>query len=295
MSGLRSMLARSVESSPTLVRRSVYAARSRWRAVRVDRRLTRWLGPHYRRSRDAIELDITWACNLKCLNCNRSVRQAPTGEGMTAAQVVAFLRESEAQGHTWRQIRLLGGEPALHPELDAIVEALEAYRTRHPGVDIALVTNGHGPKVERVLARLEGRLRVENSAKTGDVQPHFGAFNDAPREDPRFTDADFGNACWVARDCGMGLTPYGYYPCAVAGGIDRVLGLGLGRAELPGPDDDMRQELEALCAWCGHFREGNRIPADLVPPITDERMSPGWERAYASWRSRRPALPRYGE
>lgn len=24
--------------------------------------------------------------------------------------------------------------------------------------------------------------------------------------------------------CGMGVTPYGYYPCAVAGGIDRIFG-----------------------------------------------------------------------
>jgi sulfatase maturation enzyme AslB (radical SAM superfamily) len=30
-----------------------------------------------------IEIDITYECNLKCINCNRSSTQAPIKEGMT--------------------------------------------------------------------------------------------------------------------------------------------------------------------------------------------------------------------
>ena len=52
------------------------------------------IGPRYRRSRTRVELDITWACNLRCFNCNRSCEQAPTGESMTLDQIRRFVDES---------------------------------------------------------------------------------------------------------------------------------------------------------------------------------------------------------
>jgi len=282
------------EGPPSLRERLVYAARAAWRRVRINRWVTSVLGPQYRRSRDAIEIDLTWACNLKCLNCNRSVRQAPTGERMTLAQVQAFIDESRQSGLTWRKVRLVGGEPTLHPEFEAIVDLLCAWRDKLGGVmDIQVSTNGHGDVVRDVLARIRGGVTIDDSAKEGNVQPHFGDFNVAPRDLSEYQSADYRNACWVAEGCGMGLTPYGYYPCAVAGGIDRVLGLGLGRKRLPMLNDDMLDEAAALCQWCGRFKTGHFVPRNLRPPLLEERMSPSWIEAYAKWRERRPQLRRY--
>lgn len=284
-----------VSSDPLPLRRASYALRGAWRFARVRAWVTQALGPQYRRSRDAIEIDLTWSCNLACTNCNRSVRQAPTAERMTLAQVQAFVDQTRATGQRWRKVRLLGGEPTLHPEFDAIMELLCDARDEGLLNEVQVSTNGHGPRVQAALTRLPWHVVVDNSEKEGDVQPHFGDFNMAPRDSQIWKGADFRNGCWVAEGCGMGLTPYGYYPCAVAGGIDRVLGLGLGRSALPAASDDMLEEMAALCAWCGRFKTGHFVPRDVRRPLVGEPQSPSWVAAYARWRERRPKLRRFGE
>ncbi len=285
----------SSEEPPRLGERVIYALKHLWRHVRVQRPITSLLGPQYRRSRECIEIDLTWACNMRCLNCNRSVRQAPTGEHMSLEQVQAFVAESRARHVRWRKIRLLGGEPTLHPQFLEIVELLCVYREELGGdLEIQVATNGHGPRVQAILARVEGRVTLDNSQKESDLQPHFGDFNVAPRDLASYRHADFRNACYVAQECGMGLTPYGYYGCAVAGGIDRVLGLDLGRKSLPEASEDLEEQLAALCAWCGRFKTGDFIPRGLRPPLEEERMTESWKQAYARWRADRPRLTRYG-
>jgi hypothetical protein len=85
----------------------------------------------------------------------------------------------------------------------------------------------------------------------------------------------------------MGLTPLGYYPCAVAGGIDRITGNGFGRTELPDDGDDMEEALGELCRLCGRFRDGHYVPKNLRPSLEEEKMSPTWNRLYAEWHARR--------
>jgi hypothetical protein len=87
----------------------------------------------------------------------------------------------------------------------------------------------------------------------------------------------------------MGLTPTGYYPCAVAGGIDRILGAQLGRKTLPADSDDMLEELDKLCRLCGRFQDGHYVPRALRPALTEARISPTWAKLYEKWRRRRVA------
>jgi hypothetical protein len=151
------------------------------------------------------------------------------------------------------------------------------------------VTNGHSARVQRAIAALPPEVMVDDSRKTGPIQPHFGPFNLAPVDDPRYRGRNFSNGCAVLEDCGMGLTPSGYYPCAVAGGIDRILGEGLGADALPGDDDDMARVAERLCSLCGRFHDGHFIPRVLRAPLVEERMSNTWTTLYAAWRARRDA------
>ncbi|RKI49568.1 radical SAM protein [Corallococcus sp. AB004] len=269
-----------------------YRARAWWRHQRVSRSLTHVLGPQYRRSQELIEIDITYLCNLNCFNCNRSVRQAPEALHLPLEAVTAFVEQSLARRKRWRRIRVLGGEPTLHPAFFAIIEELRRYRRSHPECLIEVVTNGHGEAVRSKLARLPTDIWIENSAKTGEVQPAFGPFNLAPVDDAAYRHADFRNGCAIMRDCGMGLTPLGYFPCAVAGGVARITGEGGGRRELPSDDDDMMDLVERNCRLCGRFRDGHYVPTNLRPALLEERMSSSWIALYRDWwRKHKPGRP----
>ncbi len=260
-----------------------YALKGFVRHLRITRTATWLLGPQYRRSRDMIEIDITYLCNLHCLNCNRSVTQARESQHMPLDMVRRFVNESIERGKRWKRIRVLGGEPTLHPEFRDIVAELRRYREWNVECIVEIATNGYGAKVNRELEALPPDVFVDNTAKAGPIQPHFGPFNLAPIDDPRYAFTDYKNACAIVRDCGMGLTPMGYYPCAVAGGIDRILGAELGQASLPDDSDDMLEAADRLCRLCGRFRDGHFVPRALRPVLDEEKISPTWQKMYAEW------------
>jgi hypothetical protein len=243
--------------------------------------------PFYQRSHDLIEIDVTYACNLKCFNCNRSCGAAPSDDRVSLEQIKKFIGESISRGMQWKRIRLLGGEPALHPQLLAIIGELLAFKAAEsPGTAIELWTNGFGKKVNEVLARIDPEVIIMNSAKK-DSKQCFEPFNLAPKDFTRYKYSDFSCGCWIISECGLGLSPYGYYPCAVGAAIDRVVGLDIGRKSLPESSDAMRDQMEALCGYCGHFMASQRRM--FYQPL----MSKSWQQAYEKYRLFKPDLTRY--
>jgi uncharacterized radical SAM superfamily Fe-S cluster-containing enzyme len=120
--------------------------------LRVTRLACKVLGYNHDRSLKLIEIDITYACNLTCFNCNRSCGQAPTAERMTLDQINFFVEESIAKGVKWERIRLLGGEPTLHPNFLEILSLLTSYRNRFSQDTVIEVnTNGYGKKVQSII------------------------------------------------------------------------------------------------------------------------------------------------
>jgi hypothetical protein len=104
----------------------------------------------------------------------------------------------------------------------------------------------------------------------------FKPFNVAP-VDTRFNlFSDYSCGCRIISDCGLGLTPSGYYMCAIAGGIDRIFQLGLGRDALPGVSDGLTDQMSAFCRLCGHF--------GFLWPVRKEKISRTWRAAYAKLR-----------
>jgi hypothetical protein len=235
-----------------------------------------------------IEIDVTYACNLGCFNCNRSCEQAATGEHMSVRQIERFVAESVARGIRWERIRLLGGEPTLHPDIFAILDLLRAYRNEHsPATRLEIGTNGYGGKVRRVLALIPPDVTVIDTRKTGPVQPAFKTFNVAPQDLLAYRWADYRNGCWIIEKCGTGLGPSGYYPCAVAAGIDRIVGHDVGRHRLPDDEDGMEDQLARFCRLCGHFKQERNGPTS--GPV----QSRSWRDAYARYRNSPPHLTRY--
>jgi hypothetical protein len=264
-----------------------YRFRAFLRKVRITRILTQLLGPQYKRSRDCIEIDITYLCNLHCLNCNRSASQAPEALHLPVEKVQEFVDQSISRQQQWRRIRVLGGEPTLHPQFHEIISVLLAYREWNPKCLIEVVTNGYGPQVQAALEKIPKSIWVENSSKSGVVQEDFGPFNLAPCDDSTFRGTDYRNGCAILEECGMGLTPMGYYPCAIAGGIDRIAGWNMGYKNLPDMEDDMLPLVSKFCSLCGRFRAGHYIPKNLRPKLLESQISTSWENMYEDWRKRR--------
>jgi hypothetical protein len=82
----------------------------------------------------------------------------------------------------------------------------------------------------------------------------------------------------------LGLTPSGYYACAVAGAIDRVFGMKMGRTDIPAGDDYMRDQMNIFCRLCGHF--------GFQWPTRRQKTSPSWKIAYRNFRNRHPGSGR---
>ncbi|MEJ2611879.1 MAG: radical SAM protein [Candidatus Thiodiazotropha sp.] len=254
---------------------------------RVQAPVTSLLGPQYRRSRVFVEIDLTWSCNLRCYNCNRSCEQAPTSERMDAKQIKRFVKESIATNQQWELIRVLGGEPTLHPEFFTIIDTLLDWQRSHsPNTKIELVTNGFGQKVQKAIKRLPPEIIVDNTFKDSRVQP-FMTFNVAPDDCPEYSNANYTNGCLVTKWAGIGLTPYGWYPCAVAGGIDRIIGLDIGRKSMPTSEDDMFDQMNVFCRLCGLFKR--RYEKSPDGPV----MSKSWKEAYKQHREAPSKLTRY--
>jgi Radical SAM superfamily/4Fe-4S single cluster domain len=251
---------------------------------------TRIRGPQWKRSREIVAVDITYECDLRCFNCNRSCAQDPSSDHMSTDQVRQFLEESRERGIRWKWIRVLGGEPTCHPDFPAIVDLFARFRDDFsPRTRITVITNGYSERARALVSGLPAGVEVEDTGKTTRRQS-FKSFNVAPVDLPRYARTVFSNACPNTQNCGMGVTPCGYYPCATSGAIDRTFGLDLGRKVLPAEDDDMKKELETFCGLCGLFkREVARVAPD--GPV----MSRTWTEAYERSRKDPARLSRLAE
>ncbi|MET0088633.1 MAG: radical SAM protein [Candidatus Thiodiazotropha sp.] len=277
---------RVAASLPDNTGRWVRGLLSPYSYLRVQAPLTALMGPQYSRSRTNLEIDLTWSCNLRCHNCNRSCSQVPTVERIEPEQIRRSLDETKSCGQSWERIRLLGGEPTLHPDIDAILEEILSWRDRYsPDTRIELTSNGFGARVTRVIHSMPTGVVVNNTRKSTRVQP-FRSFNIAPVDCPEYTLADYRNGCRVILT-GMGFTPYGWYACPIAGGIDRIMGFDLGMKQLPDRRDDMLEQLQVFCRLCGHFKRLYEFPLHVT------RQSLTWKRAYARYREEPPTLTRY--
>jgi hypothetical protein len=200
-------------------------------------------------------------------------------------RIVDFIDESLERAIEWKRIRILGGEPTLHSQFEEILYQFSRYKSAFPRCRMEVVTNGHGRHVKRKLLQVPPFFHIENTMKESDIQPFFYSFNLAPKDNPRHRNTDFTNGCSNIVDCGIGLTPTGYYPCAIAGGIDRIAGWNLGRSSIPEEDDNMDDLLEKFCGQCGRFESRKFTSPDLITEYNPGQISDSWESLYETWRS----------
>jgi hypothetical protein len=274
---VRGLFSRALD--PSLKLRGMYDF---WR---VRPGVTRVLGPQFRRNRRVIGIALTYACNLRCLNCDESSAQAPADAQMSVEQIQRFVDECAAADYHWNLMEIAGGEPTIHPDFLKIIDILRTYRNRYsPQTRIKVLTNGAGDKVQQMVAQVPEDIEVENSNKSGKrpAELKHSTFNLSPEEVDGYGKVDFRNACEYTYRCGTGLGPTGYYHCPVAAGMDRIFEWNIGRQSLPSEDDDMEDLAERFCSKCGYFLK----ELEYKKPLAKQLTSPVWQQTYDDYRTR---------
>ena len=208
----------------------------------------------YKQTMEVIALDLTSFCNLKCFGCNHYIDEAQTKEMLTVEQVKHFVDESRRLNWQWKEIRLMGGEPTLHPQFNEVCEEVLKLKEFCPNVVIKCITNGTGPQVAKALENMpEGIVdmssidykalmiyqEVDGNPKTEVIDDFLNCYQ-APVDRMDEIRALYGRMSWIdgyikpdpsamrhAMDtgkllscqnhatCGWELSPYGFTPCAV--------------------------------------------------------------------------------
>lgn len=261
---------------------------------RLDRRVTKLVGPLFKPSRKRIAIDLTYNCNLKCPSCCRSCSQAPADEYISIPQIEKFIKESLELDKKWERIDLIGGEPTLHPQFLEILDMVHSYKTDHsPKTQVRLRSNARGERYEAVAKKLPEDVKVHNQPKNAEFfKRSYYAFNVAPIDLPKLKRIDPANGCYMTSTCGIGLNKYGYYICGNGAGIDRIFGFDIGRKKIPSPDDDMRDQMRILCSYCGAFHRCFEI-IRMGKPSDNFAVSKTWEAAYEKYKKKPPPLTLY--
>jgi hypothetical protein len=228
---------------------------------------------------------------MNCHNCNRMTGIAPgrPEQDITVCKIDRLIEDSIRLQYPWKEWFLVGGEPTTHPDLDAIISRIAAYRDSHnPELRLTLATHGHGERTQERLAELAAAfpfLQVLNSHKTGPVQPDFVATCVAPVDlDPEWAANHRYDGCNVSGHCGISMNYAGFYPCAVAGAIDRVSGLHQAIENLTDVSEAaMIEKYQTFCRLCGYYRSIKEAGCTL--------LSRTWRAALDRYRARERAQP----
>jgi len=253
-----------------------------------------------------IEIDITYDCNLKCISCNRSCTQAPAKDYISLSQINKFIEESIEMNKKWEFINILGGEPTLHPYFEEIINLiLNKYILKFSRNTILQITsNGYTKESRDLLKKFKNISNIQidyNSFKTSNKVEYFTPFNIAPIDVEEFKNKYFSKACWVTSYCGIGLNKYGYYPCGVAGSIDRVIGYDLGVKSLKAvTQKKMKELLNTFCRFCGNYIDyddnaGNFISRCEKAPLTKNKVTITWKKFYKNYQAQKPKLTKIYE
>ena len=243
-----------------------------------------------------IELEINTACDLACFGCDR-MSDVTTDKNMTVDQVRRFVDESLDLKWEWERIRLLGGEPTLHPQLREIVQELIRYRTEFPKCFLQVLTNGLG-KANLYRAWLESLgISLHAEMKSKDYQPSW--FRNT-RITPIDRDPNVGELppCGIfgIHGCGIGLTRHGYFLDGAGASIARVAGDDIGVMNLRDVTwDSMIDQSKILCRKCGHWNPTDGT--EVTKQVSETGMVTGdfWRETLRAYNEQKPTLKTYGE
>ena len=221
----------------------------------------------------SLEIQLLLACNWSCHACDQfsqfgQISWVKRGT-MTLAQVQNFVDEMRSANAYFGRIRLVGGEPSLHPKLLEIITILYGLvQSGHVG-HLEMVTNGsHPEKIEPIRHMIE---RVRPSGESAKQKHHTANLVHTPA-----LLGYEGKRCGQPEHCGWSLSTYGYAPCSSAAGFMRLrdlMGPDYNRLDLPlagrrdGGTNANWPKLQDLCNHCYHALR----PEDKIKCGTGQR------------------------
>ena len=147
----------------------------------------------------------------------------------------------------------------MHPDLDAIISRIGEYRATHnSSMTLTVATHGNGAFTQRRLTEIATTfpfVQVLNSNKTGPVHDFVAPCVAMTDLDESWAMNHRFEGCSVSGHCGISCNYAGYYPCAVAGAIDRIFGLNQAIPELADVSEAaMVEKYQTFCRLCGYCR-----------------------------------------
>lgn len=228
--------------------------------------------------KSVLTLDITYQCNLNCLNCDRYCNQARTSERMDVGQVEKFVKETKLNRHAWAEFKVSGGEPSVHPDLLGILDVLRRLNT-----PTTVYTNG------LIDIEYPSWVKVHNNKK---VSRYISAHTDIT-----LCPLDSGitprpcTQCQMNVTCGLCLNRYGYYFSSPCASVDRVFGFDFGVKELSKVLKTkyavLEERADLLCPFCGHGKSSEKNS------LVDEPKGKTWVRALEEYAVKRPVMALY--
>ncbi|WP_018753429.1 radical SAM protein [Paenibacillus sanguinis] len=226
-----------------------------------------------------LEIDITYLCTLKCFNCNRGISVAPHNRehNMTVDQIQKFIEQSLEAKHPWERIKLIGGEPTIHPQFDEILELLHSYKIEHNiNLDLRVTSNGTTKYTQQKLDEINQSypdVIVENSGKVDNFIPGFALSHVAPCDMYAYKNHNY-KGCWIPEECGIGLNFSGFYPCSIGGSIARIFDLDFAIKNVKDINIEILMGMyNSLCSLCGMYHN-IKVDDENIETI----MSPTWQK-----------------
>ncbi|MHC4356949.1 MAG: radical SAM protein [Planctomycetota bacterium] len=224
----------------------------------------------YKRNRKPIDrpptfydaaLNFTFACNMACVGCDRASFVKPQhSPPMTIDRLHGFLDEVRSIGLELRRMRIVGGEPTLHPDFMEMAGVAMRYaaETRHR-CNVRLFSNRFTEE-SKVLVR-EAKARYPHLQVLGRPKKRSAVFPPMTRYE-YVSPLDLGIRCphpcpnmGGRLKCGSGVDQVGYSLCPTAGPIDAILGLDARARTIRQMLDPefVRWQAETICSHCGNF------------------------------------------
>ena len=206
----------------------------------------------------SIEIEILLACNWNCCACDvfsnlpsiSWVRKAT----MTVEQIMQFGQEMRDTNAYIGRVRILGGEPTIHPKLEVMTEIFAELKSDGHLGQIEIITNGSHPEK---LINLKDKLdKVRVSGQKDKVKHHTANLANTPH-----SLGYEGKVCSAPWHCGISLNYYGYFPCSSGAGLARLMNDMEKWQRLSLPKTDIREtngvyaewpDLQNLCNYCYH-------------------------------------------
>ena len=200
----------------------------------------------------SMEIQILLNCNWACGACDQ-FSQLPSiawirKSLMSVEQIQALASEMRSTNSYLGRIRLVGGEPSMHPKLDAIVGILNGLKADDHLGQVEVITNGSNNNILRNLTNKIDKIRVSDE---NDKQKHHTAnLANTPK-----SLGYAGTMCNAPWHCGISLNYYGYFPCSSGAGLARLMNDVPHWQRLKLPQRPILEEwpdLQELCNHCYH-------------------------------------------